>query len=797
MFNERNLFCTKEEGLVDYLLKLNPAEFYCTHAGRIVQDAITFVENNKEHDVFFNIHNRLLGGKGGFGSLLRSFRVNKSTNQLMCRDLNGRRLASIDEERKLRKWVEKAAQREKDKQEKRKIKYERLKNGPAKHDFNDPEYIRKREDILESTEDAFEQGFAQFKKKKVVEEKAEESSEDSDIDFDDFIQLRKNQKRKMASDDSGSKKKKARKDDDDDDSSDDDEDENENGAEILEGLQKYFQAKGASTSKDAKSVSIKNEPEALKPAANEAKKNLKNQAKEEKEFEPVVLENYKSCEELNELGLDWLRHALIARGLKCGGTLEERAKRLFSVKDLKPEKYPKSILAGKKRQMVKQVAKSKVAGNAAAGVKEQPAKKAVPEAIPAKKTDLKKNKSPNMKKRIGRGRASPGKKNVKDDKDDLKDEVKHLTEFTKEDADRVQIIKDQSCSALAAMRKYLAQAGGKSLFPDIDHALQLMFVYKKPAMCTAQSRHRIVLPKSHKSLANTSVCLIMPDLDKSDKAKVHHDVDKQSREWAEKIEEEHGVTKAQIAKILTKTELQRTAHTFKDLRNLASSYDLFLADARVGKTVCTILGKEFRKVHKKPYYIDYGKPLSTTIQTLIQSVNYPLEKFMTRASVPIGHLGQESDDILANVAAVLDEGLKVAPGGLRNIRGIYLQTATSKPSLPIYADDGSSNDITLKVEKPEQRRENQKIVDECSTLPDGLKLEIRKSGKLRVIREADNKAVLFPTVHDEWDENDMPNTKPNIDPAKLKKKRLLKKKQFEKRKLEAAQLKGTKKQKKE
>ncbi|KHJ82466.1 hypothetical protein OESDEN_17840 [Oesophagostomum dentatum] len=113
-------------------------------------------------DAVFQLHFRLLGGKGGFGSLLRSFRVNKSTNQLMCRDLNGRRLASIEEEQKLRKWIERTAEREREKIAKRKAKYEKLKSGPPRHMFNDPDYIRQKETIIEKTEEAFEQGLSKL-----------------------------------------------------------------------------------------------------------------------------------------------------------------------------------------------------------------------------------------------------------------------------------------------------------------------------------------------------------------------------------------------------------------------------------------------------------------------------------------------------------------------------------------------------------------------------------------------------------------------------------------------------------
>lgn len=50
----------------------------------------------------------------------------------------------------------------------------------------------------------------------------------------------------------------------------------------------------------------------------------------------IDLESYKSCEELLDMGLDCLKKELQARGLKCGGTLEERAKRLWSVRGKSP-----------------------------------------------------------------------------------------------------------------------------------------------------------------------------------------------------------------------------------------------------------------------------------------------------------------------------------------------------------------------------------------------------------------------------------------------------------------------------
>lgn len=73
------------------------------------------------------------------------------------------------------------------------------------------------------------------------------------------------------------------------------------------------------------------------------------------------LSAFSSAEELASLGLDRLKSALMALGLKCGGTLEERAHRLFSTKgkmlrELDPSLFAKSKpgKAGKNRDSEKQ-----------------------------------------------------------------------------------------------------------------------------------------------------------------------------------------------------------------------------------------------------------------------------------------------------------------------------------------------------------------------------------------------------------------------------------------------------------
>ena len=66
------------------------------------------------------------------------------------------------------------------------------------------------------------------------------------------------------------------------------------------------------------------------------------------------LDKMESVEELVALGLDSLKEALQTRGLKCGGTLLQRADRLFSVRGLHQHQIDPAVFAkpakGKKKK---------------------------------------------------------------------------------------------------------------------------------------------------------------------------------------------------------------------------------------------------------------------------------------------------------------------------------------------------------------------------------------------------------------------------------------------------------------
>ncbi|XP_038875299.1 replication stress response regulator SDE2 [Benincasa hispida] len=62
---------------------------------------------------------------------------------------------------------------------------------------------------------------------------------------------------------------------------------------------------------------------------------------------PLNFDDFSSAAEMEVLGLERLKSELQVRGLKCGGTLQERAARLFLLKSTPLDKLPKKLLARK------------------------------------------------------------------------------------------------------------------------------------------------------------------------------------------------------------------------------------------------------------------------------------------------------------------------------------------------------------------------------------------------------------------------------------------------------------------
>ncbi|KAF7992451.1 hypothetical protein HCN44_001776 [Aphidius gifuensis] len=143
-------------------LGFSKEQFYALKNGRTVEDDEQLLQGS------LTILPKLVGGKGGFGSMLRAIgaQIEKTTNREACRDLSGRRLRDINEEKRLKAWMEKKDTRKEEAVERKKKKLERLCAEP-RHEFKDKNYEHERSVLTDKIDDAVEKG---FKMAKIIEE---------------------------------------------------------------------------------------------------------------------------------------------------------------------------------------------------------------------------------------------------------------------------------------------------------------------------------------------------------------------------------------------------------------------------------------------------------------------------------------------------------------------------------------------------------------------------------------------------------------------------------------------------
>uniref|UniRef100_A0A915M0J3 Uncharacterized protein n=1 Tax=Meloidogyne javanica TaxID=6303 RepID=A0A915M0J3_MELJA len=307
--------------------------------------------------------------------------------------------------------------------------------------------------------------------------------------------------------------------------------------------------------------------------------------------------------------------------------------------------------------------------------------------------------------------------------------------------------------ALCALQEYDGHKHEKKLplFPDTKKMVYLTVKYKRPFFKKSGNRCVFVTqPYPDRNPSNSSVCLILPDLDRSKKAQTDPDVDKQAREWEERLRENYGlISGVNYTKILTFIQLTREYTEIKDRVKLANLYDMFLVDYKLAKKVEYFMGKLFKKPAHRPILIKSEQNFSKRIE---EAYNQTLIFFMPMSdaiTIRVGNLNQKIKHLKSNASTIISSLLEDFPGGPINIRSVYLQTLDV--SLPIYVDFGSSNEINFEL-PPEP--ELVEIVGECSTLPEGLEVKVRADGLVTTVEKKSGEEVLYPTEQDEWEKED-------------------------------------------
>lgn len=130
------------------LYNLNEDDAYFISKGKIIDSSEDLSNYN---DCVIHCNYRLLGGKGGFGSLLKGQpAVKKQTKNFdACRDISGRRLRHVNQEKQIMEWQQK-------KEEEEKI-IEKYNNNGKEEEIKTKLYEDKKNDLIKQNKKFFDE----------------------------------------------------------------------------------------------------------------------------------------------------------------------------------------------------------------------------------------------------------------------------------------------------------------------------------------------------------------------------------------------------------------------------------------------------------------------------------------------------------------------------------------------------------------------------------------------------------------------------------------------------------------
>ena len=279
------------------------------------------IEENQTYQLF--LKEGLRGGKGGFGTLLRSTGKKKGRNAEpnndMCRDLKGQRYHVSENARKMEKWTKEESVRE---EEALALKYIEERTGEkarkrAKMEKEEERFRKDSEEVKERMEEAMKVATTKtiqttVEKGRVRDDEEDEDDSDDEEEEDDF----RRKKKKRTTNKSTTEEE-----------------------QIEEGKEEERKVIKVAKANDEKEF----------PVVGAAPMSSNSSPPKQENFEPIDLHDINVAQELERFGLDHLKIELTRQNLKCGGSLEERANRLFLLKMTPFEAIDKKHKAMKKK----------------------------------------------------------------------------------------------------------------------------------------------------------------------------------------------------------------------------------------------------------------------------------------------------------------------------------------------------------------------------------------------------------------------------------------------------------------
>jgi hypothetical protein len=297
------------------------------HNGRLIHRSSNLESLSSASLIDVNL--KLQGGKGGFGSLLRGQAISKRkiTNFDASRDLQGRRIRNVKYQQKIMEWAKKKKEEEKliKKEVDEYNKVQKTIQGVQKDVRLTQEFKDKVDKWDNEMSSSIREGIKKAKKAKSKKQKDDTVKDEFEIP-----------QKKICTEKSKN----------------DAHHQNNHGSDALEAKISKKLASILNTGNEEDKIESQGEVKATEHSHSKEEQRSsedkgqqeKEKAKEEIEYTQIDLSGINTMDDLIKLGPDHLKHELVRLGLKCGGSLQEKAKRLYDIK-LKPELlfHPKYI----------------------------------------------------------------------------------------------------------------------------------------------------------------------------------------------------------------------------------------------------------------------------------------------------------------------------------------------------------------------------------------------------------------------------------------------------------------------
>ena len=227
-------------------------------------------------------------------------RNNAEANNDLCRDLKGQRYHVSENARKMEQWTKEESLRE---EESLALRYIEEQTGEkarkrAKMEKEEEQFRKDSEEVKERMEEAIKAASTTLKTSTTSSSAGKEDEDSDDDDDDDEDDFRKKKKKKEGM--------------------------------MTEQGEKEEEEKEEKDTKENKKKEEKAEANKKEPVV--VPSSSKSSPPKQENFEPIDLNNINAAQELERFGLDHLKIELTRQKLKCGGSLEERANRLFLLK---------------------------------------------------------------------------------------------------------------------------------------------------------------------------------------------------------------------------------------------------------------------------------------------------------------------------------------------------------------------------------------------------------------------------------------------------------------------------------